>query len=250
MSTSQPEGIPAIPWPYRAVAALCFLTGLAVLAAGIAVADRTTRADRAAAQATAVQPAEVTASRWRSTAATALFPTEMTDAGVGYLRQGVAPQQDCAVLPAALRARLAGLGCVAVLEGTYVDTTLTVVATVGVVVLTGGTGQRAAFASAWSAGLTARQTTLMPHALPFPGTLAAGFTDATRTTWNSQVDVEGSYLCFAVTGFADGRAGPDAASRLAGDVSALDTTSPPVTAAADLPGVLLAALTSTTGGAP
>jgi hypothetical protein len=232
------------------VAAFCFLAGFALLATGIAVADRTTRVDRAAAGATGAPAAEVTAAQWRATAVGALFPAEITLPDARYVRQGIAPQRACDALPGALLAQFDDLACVAVLQATYVDQTRTVVATVGVVVLGGSGALRAVFANGWSSAGATRESAWMPHALPVAGTPAAGFTDATRTTWNSQVDGEGSYLCYAVSGFADGRLGPDAAARTTGANSALAATSPTVTAVDGLPGVLVDELSTTAGSTP
>jgi hypothetical protein len=76
---------------------------------------------------------------------------------------------------------------------------------------------------------------MMPNTYPVPGTLAANFQDAQRVAWQSQVSSDGTYLVYTVAGFTDGRTGPSAAARTAGSGSALESDSPPVQVASDLP---------------
>jgi hypothetical protein len=76
---------------------------------------------------------------------------------------------------------------------------------------------------------------MMPHAYPVPRTVAAQFTDAQRVAWQSQISSDGTYVVYAVAGFADGRTGPGAAAIAAGSGSALSSSSPAVQVAGDLP---------------
>lgn len=128
------------------------------------------------------------------------------------------------------------------LTATYVDRTQTVTATVGIVVISGTTADRLRLVQVWNAD--AAKGSMMPHVYPVPGTVAAGFGDAQRVTWQSQISLDGTYVAYAVTGFTDGRAGPGAAALAAGSGSSLSSSSPAVQVAGDLPAAILSLLTS------
>jgi hypothetical protein len=122
-----------------------------------------------------------------------------------------------------------------VLAATYVDRTQTVTVTVGIVVISGTVAQRLRLFQAWSADASATKSAMMPHVYPVPRTVASAFTDRQRVAWQSQVSVDGTYLAYAVAGFTDGRAGPDAAAIAAGSGSDVSSSSPAVQVAGDLP---------------
>lgn len=182
---------------------------------------------------------------WRTVPANQLLPATLTREGTeSYSRLAVDPAESCSALPAAFIKALAPATCERVVQATYVDRTQTVTATVGLVVIGGGTAQRGAVFQSWTADAYAKQTTMMPDAYAVPGTVAAGFGDAQRVTWESQISTDGTYLVYAVAGFTDGRRGPAAAARAAGTGTALEDDSPPVQVAADLPEAVQNVLTA------
>jgi hypothetical protein len=190
--------------------------------------------------------ANATGAAWRSAEVTAIFPSTLEPAGDGgYRRLGIAPLAGCAVLPAALRARLAAAHCLAVLRATYVDTTRTTFATLGVIVLDGPASARAALARNWQGTAADDNPALLPETFPVANTIAAGFDDASRVGWHAVVGSDGSYLCYAVTGFADGRRGSSPAELRSGAWRSAD--SPPGQAAQDLPATINAELDAAVG---
>lgn len=231
-----PRGPDAAPGPAaprlrgRRVAVLALAAALLVVCAAAAVTGRAAGAVPPGHSA----PATATGEAWRSAAVTAIFPATLEGAGDGgYRRLGIAPAAGCGVLPAALRARLAAAHCAVVLRSTYVDTTRTALATVGVVVLDGPPAARAALARAWP-GLDADEDpALLPAPFAVPGSVAAGFGDASRVGWHAVLRQNGTYLCYAVTGFADGRRGSTTSDLRSGAWRGV--ASPPGQAAMDLP---------------
>ncbi len=94
---------------------------------------------------------------------------------------------------------LAGYGCAALLRATYADATGAFVTTIGVAVL-GRAGQGPAAQAALPGSGELRPGV---HAVGFPGTLTASFTDRSRQV-SSSVPA-GPYLVMYTAGFADGR---------------------------------------------
>ena len=184
-------------------------------------------------------------SLWRSASAGDLLPSTLNREGTEtYIRLGVDPDETCAHLPAAFTAALSPAACSRAIEATYVDRTQTVTATVGIVVLSGSTNDRLRLFQTWTSDAYSTKDAMMPHAYPVAGTLAAQFSDAQRVTWQSQASTDGTYLVYAVTGFTDGRTGPDASARAARSGSALTTDSPAVQVAGDLPTAVQIILTA------
>lgn len=133
---------------------------------------------------------------------------------------------------------LSPAGCDKVVQATYVDRTQTVTATVGIVLISGSDSVRQSLYKTWTPDAYSLSTAMMPFAYPVPGTAAANFQDPQRVTWNSEVLDDGSYLVYTVAGFTDGRVGPSAANRSASSGSALESDSPPVQVASDLPSAI------------
>ena len=193
----------------------------------------------------AVAQDESLRSLWRTAAAGDLLPSTLNREGTEtYIRLGVDPDETCAHLPVAFTAALSPAACSRAVEATYVDRTQTVTATVGIVVLSGTPGDRLRLFQTWTSNAYSTKDAMMPHAYPVAGTLAAQFGDAQRVTWQSQVSTDGTYLVYAVTGFTDGRSGPDASARASNSGSALSTDSPAVQVAGDLPTAIQIILTA------
>ncbi|HEU5332851.1 MAG TPA: hypothetical protein VFU73_08810 [Actinocrinis sp.] len=193
----------------------------------------------------AVAQDESLRSLWRSASAGDLLPSILNREGTEtYIRLGVDPDETCAHLPAAFTAALSPAACSRAIEATYVDRTQTVTATVGIVVLSGSTSDRLRLFQTWTSDAYSTKDAMMPHAYPVAGTLAAQFGETQRVTWQSQVSTDGTYLVYAVTGFTDGRTGPDAAARASHSGSALSTDSPAVQVAGDLPTAVQIILTA------
>jgi hypothetical protein len=159
--------------------------------------------------------------------------------GSQYVRLGVAPETDCQVLPYDFRLELAtagpGTSCVRVLRATYTDSTQTVFATVGVVVIGGPASARDKVWRQWTPDSASKQLNTMPGVFPVPHTVAAGFADSQRVAWNSEASNDGSYLVYVVSAFADGRAGSTEEQMSFPEYNkALGADSPPVQAASGL----------------
>lgn len=182
---------------------------------------------------------------WRTAPADRLLPPQLSREGTeAYYRLAVDADESCGQLPAAFRKALAPAGCVRLVQATYVDSTESLVATVGLVVTGGTSAQRAALFENWTADSYARQYAMMPSTYPVKATLATGFGDAQRIAWMSGISNDGGYIAFTVAGFVDGRVGPGAAAFGQGTASVLSSSSPPVQAASDLPPVVLSALSA------
>jgi hypothetical protein len=182
---------------------------------------------------------------WRSEPADKILPPQLNREGSEvYYRLAVNPDESCTQLPAPFRRALGKAGCSHVLEATYLDSTESVVVTLGVVVTGGSSAERTSLFHAWTADSFARQYTMMPATYPVRASLAASFQSGQRIAWKSGVSENGDYLAFAVSGFADGRHGPTAAAFDRGDESELQADSPPVQAADDLSAYLLTSITA------
>jgi hypothetical protein len=217
----------------------------AALGVGIALAA----ASLVAASGSAAKPKPPTAAQlqdetaraaWRTMPIDVLFPPTLDrPGGEQYFRLGLADPAGCDVLPAAFVAELAktapGTTCDRVLRATYADSTQTVVATVGVVVVGGTPAQRDQVWRGWTPDSDSHNADLMPGVFAVPDSVAAKFTDAQRVSWNSQTSSDGSFLVYAVSGFLDGRAGSKPADLKSGVTKVLAGDSPPVQAAVDLP---------------
>ena len=225
-------------------AVLLPLVALAVVGAGYAISGEAAAADAGARPASSAAAADVAArAAWRAASADAILPPKLTREGTEtYYRVAVDPDESCGRLPAGFTKALGQAGCVRLLQATYVDSTESVVATVGLVVAGGTSAQRATLFQDWTADAFARQYALMPSTYPVRDTLASGFRNAQRIAWMSSISNDGTYIAYTVSGFVDGRTGPGAAAFAQGDESELQSDSPPVQVANDLPTAVLDAL--------
>jgi hypothetical protein len=187
------------------------LCGLAVTVSG--VARQLLPREFTAAQAHRIEAWE-TARRWRALPEGTIFPATVAYSLPGFAlngnrnlklrahRLGVAAATRCprGAGPAAARV-LDGYGCTAVLRATYADSTGSLVATVGVAVLTDATDATAAYTKLTLAGPKGMPGTV--RAAAFSRTLAARFDDAQRQlSWNTHA---GPYVILTTVGFSDGR---------------------------------------------
>jgi len=163
-----------------------------------------------------------TARRWRTTSAGRIFPSAVTyqlpGSAVNSVRElaltarrlGIARQASCgaATDPAAARI-LDRFGCQAILRATYVDSTGSMIAIVGVAVLPSSATAAAAAAdlaggraAGGAPGLPARQLAGV-QAVAFPRTVASAFRDPQRQlAWAVS---SGPYVIMSAAGYADGR---------------------------------------------
>jgi hypothetical protein len=235
---SFPPPQPKISLPRRTLATAAALVAVAVLAlvGGLSMAQPS--GGGSAAKHTTGTAAQDDAVRavWRTATVEQLLPASIKREGTEtYIRLGINPDESCAKLPAAFVSRLVPGGCAHVLSATYADRTQTVTATVGIVVVSGSIDDRLRLNQLWTTDSNSSNEAMMPHAYPVPRTVAAQFTDAQRVAWQSQISSDGTYVVYAVAGFADGRTGPGAAAIAAGSGSALSSSSPAVQVAGDLP---------------
>lgn len=244
---SQPPPAPPRRSAGRILAAFAVVILAAAAAAlGLAVSGGAPAVDAGARPGSGAAPADVAArALWRTAPADRLLPPQLSREGTeAYYRMAVDTDESCAQLPAAFRRALAPAGCVRLVQATYVDSTQSVVATVGLVVTGGTSAQRGALFENWTADFYARQYAMMPSAYPVKATLASGFGDPQRIAWMSGISNDGGYIAYSVAGFVDGRVGPSAAAFAQGTASVLSSSSPPVQAASDLPPVILGALSA------
>ena len=224
-----------------AAAVLVPVIALAVVGIGFAISGGPSSADAGAKPGSGAAASDVAArAAWRSVSADRILPAQLTREGTEmYYRLAVNPDESCAQLPSGFVKALGSGGCERVVEATYLDSTESVVATVGVVAVGGSAADRQALFQNWTADSYARQYTMMPSTYPVRASLAANFEDAQRIAWKSAITDDGSYVAFTVSGFADGRLGPTAAAFDLGDESELQAASPPVQAADDLSGAIM-----------
>jgi hypothetical protein len=167
-----------------------------------------------AAQQRAIQSWEI-GRRWRTLRETTIFPdsvpyqlpAQALDGGgdgvaLTARRLGIGPAAGCAqgTNPAAARI-LAAYGCATVLRATYVDSTGSMLVTVGVAVLPSNAAATAAGDHMADGEPQVAIGSVSPA--PVPGTLAAGFSGSQRQlSWATHA---GSYVIMATAGYADGR---------------------------------------------
>jgi hypothetical protein len=186
------------------------LGGLAVAAVG--VAHQMLPRQFTTAQQRRIMTWEV-ARRWRSVPAGAIFP-----ATVGYKvpagavnssqnlpltarRLGISRQSDCEAGVSRQAATVLSAGrCSAVLRATYLDSSGSMVVTVGVAVLP---DLQAAQTAARKLAAHGQELALSVQALPVAGTAASGFGNRQRQL--SEVVDAGPYVVLSTAGFADGR---------------------------------------------
>jgi hypothetical protein len=188
--------------------ALLAFAGVALLVVAFLPRPAAPAPDPAAkARAAKAAGAERVAAMWHSTPVERLFPAQLRAAGredppTSFTRVGVAPEAACAaVLDPALIAAL-GVPCRHVLRATYVDSTRSVVATAGVVVLDAPPPSEPKVAGTRSGDV------LLMRAYGVDGTPAARFGDRQRISSGSASLVGASdapYLLAVVVGATDGR---------------------------------------------
>jgi hypothetical protein len=183
---------------------------------------------------------EAARAAWRTAPIDTLLPPTLDrPGGEQYVRLGLADPAGCDVLPAAFVAELAdvapGASCDKVLRATYVDSTETVFATVGIVVVGGTAEQRDKVWRGWTPDADSRKSEVMPDVFPVPGSAAAKAADSQRIAWNSETTSDGSFLVYSVAGFLDGRTGSSPEDLRSGVTKNLTADSPPVQASVDLP---------------
>jgi hypothetical protein len=191
------------------VVALC---GLAVSAVGIA--HQLLPRQFTPAQQRQIMSWEVSR-RWRALPAGKIFPATVpyelpaglfgAASGPGLRldarRLGIAPAESCAAgAPSAAVAVLRRYGCVALMRATYLDSTGSLVTTVGVAVLPDAA---AAAATAHAMAANGRGFSLAVRALAVAGTPAAGFADPQRQLYLAAQT--GPYVVMSTAGFTDGR---------------------------------------------
>jgi hypothetical protein len=165
------------------------------------------------AQQRAIQSWEISR-RWRTFPETTIFPGSVPyqlpatalDGGSGLTlvarRLGIGPAVGCTqgANPAAA-VILVAYGCARVLRATYVDSTGSMLVTVGVAVLPSNAAATAAGNRLADGEPQVAIGAVAP--VPVPGTLAAGFSASQRQlSWATHA---GSYVIMATAGFADGR---------------------------------------------
>jgi hypothetical protein len=186
------------------------LCGLAAAAIGIAI--QLLPRHFTAAQQRQVMTWEMTR-RWRALPAASIFPPAVAykvpaaalyapaDLVLSARRLGLAEDADCSAAVSARAAQvLAGARCSAALRATYVDSSGSFVATVGVAVLPNS--QAAAEAAHRLSGL-GRNLSFGLRALPVAGSAASKFRDPQRQL--SVAVGAGPYVIMSTAGFADGR---------------------------------------------
>ncbi len=203
-------GAPSPRWRLGIILAVLVLglVGLTVSAAG--VAGQLLPRKFSSAQQQQIMNWE-TARRWLTRPASQIFPAEISYQLPGYSlasgsgltltahRIGIAKQASCraATDPAAAQV-LDARGCTAVLRATYIDSTASMVITVGLAVLP-STPAASAAASKLSHG---ERLGAGVRTMAFPDTLAASFGDAQRQlSWAGNV---GPYLVMSTAGYSDG----------------------------------------------
>ena len=157
-----------------------------------------------------------TARRWRTEPAGRIFPAvvryELFGAAVNSSRAlvltarrlGIARQASCAAAADRAAARvLDRQGCRAVLRATYVDSTGSMITTIGVAVLSSDAAATQAANDLSGARGGARGPLPGLRAVGYPRTLASGFRDRGRQF--TAVVIAGPYLIMTAAGFSDGR---------------------------------------------
>jgi hypothetical protein len=184
------------------------MVGLAVSAAGVAA--QLLPRSFSASQQQRITSWEI-GRRWRTLPVGKIFPTTVTYQLPGYAlgasaelpltatRLGIARQASCAAgsIPAAAAA-LARHGCAAMLRATYIDSTESLVVTIGVAVMPSG-ARADAVANELSGG---RQPRPGVQPVAFPGTLSATF--GSRQRQLSWAVSSGPYVILSTVGYADG----------------------------------------------
>jgi hypothetical protein len=205
------------PRPWVLITALAVAGVLGIVGGGVAIRAHLTRKPTAG-EIAAAGHKEI-AARWRALTAGEIFPTradETSSAGsvidsmaptLSALRVGIAPAVSCAEgFDHPLAEVLVKHGCRTVLRATYVDASGTLVTTLGVAVMPDA--ERADDAEtdfSASLGVHGAEERYGVRAVPFPGTVAAGFGDSLRQDFSYE-NSHTPYLFFRSSGWATDRA--------------------------------------------
>jgi hypothetical protein len=182
---------------------LLIVVGIAgVAGGGFALAHELTRGPTKA-EIAAAATKEV-ASRWQRLPAGKIFPATISfqnsegDTASAHL-VGIAPPVTCrAAMNPAVFAKIRPFGCTTMLRATYVDTSGTLAATVGIGIMPSQS------AAADAIGRLGTMTTgISLDALPFSGTLTNAFDNAARAAGAIQ-QTSGPYLFLFSAGYTDG----------------------------------------------
>lgn len=173
---------------------------------------------------------------WHSVPVDALFPRTLRGDGAGpggadrsWTRIAVAPDSSCAgAFDPLLDKALSPVGCDRLLRATYVDATETSVTTVGLLVTKADSGGMRALGERFDDEKLGERADLMPRPYAAKDTVAAGFGDGQRASWQIHVLTDAPIVVYAVTGFADGRKITD--PQAAQDATARGATSVPAQA--------------------
>lgn len=171
-------------------------------------------------------------SRWQTTPAGTIFPAQVSytvPAGdlnsdsalvLQATRLTIGPARSCsAAFDAAAAQILRRAGCRAVLRATYLDSSSSMVTTVAIAVLPGGS-QASTVARELGQPAAGQPSPGPVLALPVPGTAAAGFGDSERRM--SAVASAGPYLVMSTAGFSTDRGQGLSSDRyVSGEMSAL-----------------------------
>jgi hypothetical protein len=224
-----PAGVPGMGGPpkrpghARRVVTLVALivVGIAgVAGGGFALAHELTRGPTQAEIAAA--GAKEMASRWQRLPAGKIFPATISytnsenDSAVAHLVGIAAPTSCRSALSAAAFTALHPFGCTTMLRATYVDTSGTLAATVGVAVMASPTAANNA-----SVRLGPLTSGITMNALSFPGTITNAFTNAQLASGGSQTFGNGPYLFLYSSGYTDGM--PASAARANPELNPLGT---------------------------
>jgi hypothetical protein len=151
--------------------------------------------------------------RWRALSVGQIFPSTITyevpaqavNGDQGLMldadRLEISPATDCASgVSGGAATVLAADHCSALLRATYLDSSGSMVATLGVAVLP---DSQAATAAARALAARGQDLALAVRALPVAGTVASGFGDGQRQV--ADVEPAGPYVILSTAGFTDGR---------------------------------------------
>ncbi len=221
-SVPRPDGAAAQSW-HAATAVSGWRRGLTLVALALGLCGLAASAAGIVSQAlprrfTATQARQImaweTAQRWRADRAGKIFPAAVpyqlsgaainssSELALAARRLGIARQAACSAAADSAAAHVLGrLGCTAVLRATYVDSTGSMLVTVGVAQLRSNSAAASAARDLSGSRQAAGGAGVRPVA--YPGTLASAFHDQQRQLTRAASD--GPYLIMSAAGFTDGR---------------------------------------------
>jgi len=198
--------------------AVLFVLGLGSVGAGtVLLAGELTR-HATKAEAAAAAASEV-ASRWRRLTLGQIFPATVSyqsvEGTVTYAKLvGIASPASCqAALDESVARALSGSRCLTVLRATYVNSSRTLVTTIGVAVL-GSPISATETTNHYNSSASGVRT------VGFPGTIANAFGNQQRAAFGAVYPAP-TYVLFYAAGFADGRSAKSAGSNVTPEFSLL-----------------------------